>query len=60
MHSEPAHKGVEPAGARSFLRVHPEAMATLFIKMEFDRALRSLLAFDEPEAAVPEERVIGS
>ena len=60
MHPEPAHKGIEPTGARSFLRVHPEAMATLFIKMEFDGALRGLPAIDEPVAAVPEKRVVGS
>src|SRR5215472_18390240 len=60
MHPEPAHKGIEPTGARSFLRVHPEAMATLFIKMEFDGALRGLPAIDEPVAGVPEKRVVGS
>lgn len=35
-------------------------MATLFIKMEFDGALCGLPAFDEPEAAIPKKRVIGS
>lgn len=60
MHPEPVHKGIEPTGARSFLRVHPKAMATLFIEMEFDGALRPLPALDEPEAGIPEKRVIGS
>src|ERR1051326_7822954 len=60
MHPEPAHKGIEPTGARSFLRVHPESVATLFIKMEFNGALRSLPAFDESEACVPEKGVVGS
>ena len=35
-------------------------MATLFIKMEFDGALRGLPAIDEPEAGAPEKRVVGS
>ena len=35
-------------------------MATLFIKMEFDGALRGLPAIDEPVATVPEKRVVGS
>src|SRR5437762_2168510 len=60
VHPEPAHKGIEPTGARSFLRVHPEAMATLFIKMEFDGPLRGLPAIDEPVTAIREERVVGS
>src|SRR6185503_14801955 len=60
MHCEPAHKGIEPTGAGSFLRVHSETMATLFIKMEFDGALCSLPAIDEPVTGVAEKGVVGS
>src|SRR5579871_2809000 len=60
MHPEPACKSIEPTGARRFLRVHSETMAPLFIKMEFDGALRGLPAIDEPVAAVAKKRVVGS
>jgi hypothetical protein len=60
MHSDPAHKGFEPTRARRFLRIHPEAMPTLFIKMEFDGVLRCLPAIDEAIATVREEWIVGS
>jgi hypothetical protein len=58
VHPDPAHKGFEPTGARRFLWIHPEAMATLFIKMEFDGVLRCLPAIDESKASVREERIV--
>src|SRR4029434_1235016 len=60
VHPDPAHKGFKPTCARRFLRIHPEAMATLFIKMDFDWVLRCLPAIDEPIATVREERIVGS
>src|ERR1044071_201342 len=60
VHPDPAHEGFEPTRARRFLRIHPEAMPTLFIKMEFDGVLRCLPAIDEAIATVREERIVGS
>src|SRR5690606_522742 len=38
VHPQPAHPGIEPAGAGGFLLVHAEAVATLLVVVELDRS----------------------
>ena len=54
MHGEPAHEGIEPAGAGRFFGVHAEAVTAMLIEVKFDRFLGSAPALDQPEAAIGE------
>ena len=59
VHGEPAHEGLEPAGAGRFLGVHAEAVTTLFIQVELGRLLGRTPAVDQPETAIAEEGIVG-